>query len=142
MVFVSDEIKQKILVKYNEINDMIDRGEVSFDDGFELYQKYEDQMVSECKELNKREEKKGSVNVQDVRRGKGPELRWVTRVVLPPGGDSWHPKNRKVKLSTTVAEYGLSKYQFLRLRELAGKRYNPGKDELTITSERYDHLLV
>lgn len=120
---------------------MIDRGEVSFDEGFELYYKYEDQMVSECKEIIKREEKKHPANeteikVRDDRRGKGPELRWVTRVVLSPGGDSWHPKNRKAKLSTTVAEYGLSKYQFMRLRELAGKRYNPGKDELTITSER------
>ncbi|TQD80700.1 hypothetical protein C1H46_033726 [Malus baccata] len=68
--------------------------------------------------------------------GEGPILRWQTRVVFAPGGDSWHPKNRKVKLSVTVKELGLSKHQFRRLRDLVGKRYHPGKDELTITSER------
>ncbi|PRQ49999.1 putative ribosomal protein S24/S35 [Rosa chinensis] len=71
--------------------------------------------------------------------GEGPILRWQTRVVFAPGGDAWHPKNRKVKLSVTVKELGLSKHQFRRLRELVGKRYNPGKDELTITSERFEH---
>ena len=43
-----------------------------------------------------------------------------------------------MKLSVTVKELGLSKYQFRRLRELVGKRYHSGKDELTITSERYN----
>jgi small subunit ribosomal protein S35 len=39
-------------------------------------------------------------------------------------------------MSVTVKELGLSKPQFRRLRELVGKRYHPGRDELTITSER------
>ncbi|KAK0587192.1 hypothetical protein LWI29_018833 [Acer saccharum] len=42
-------------------------------------------------------------------------------------------------MSITVKELGLSKYQFRRLRELVGKRYHPGKDELTIISERFEH---
>lgn len=68
--------------------------------------------------------------------GEGPILRWQTQAVFAPVGDAWHPKNRKVKVSVTVKELGPSEHQFCRLRELAGKRYNPGKDELTITSER------
>lgn len=79
---------------------------------------------------------------KDDPQGRAAILRWRSRVVLSPGGDSWHPKNRKVKLSVTVKELGLSKHQFVRLRELVGNRYNPGKDELMITSERYVHLLV
>jgi small subunit ribosomal protein S35 len=39
-------------------------------------------------------------------------------------------------MSVTVKELGLSKPQFRLLRELVGKRYHPGRDELTITSER------
>ncbi|RZR93649.1 hypothetical protein BHM03_00022199 [Ensete ventricosum] len=71
--------------------------------------------------------------------GEGPILRWESRVVFAPGGDAWHPQNRKVKLSVTVKELGLSRHAFRRLREVVGKRYNPGKDELTITSERFEH---
>jgi small subunit ribosomal protein S35 len=71
--------------------------------------------------------------------GKGPILRWQSRIVFAPGGDAWHPKNRKVKMSVTVKELGLSKHQAKRLRELVGKRYHSGKDELTITSERFEH---
>ncbi|CAJ1936624.1 unnamed protein product [Sphenostylis stenocarpa] len=71
--------------------------------------------------------------------GEGPILLWQTRVVFALGGDARHPKTRKVKLSVTVKEFGLSKYQFRRLRELVGKRYHPGRDEHTITSERYEH---
>lgn len=29
--------------------------------------------------------------------GEGPILRWQTRAVFAPGGDAWHPKNRKIK---------------------------------------------
>ena len=60
--------------------------------------------------------------------------------MFAPSGDAYHPKNRKVKLSVTVKELGLSRHAFRRLREVVGKRYNSGKDELTIISERYDEF--
>lgn len=146
---VSDEIKKKVEVKFNEIGDRVERREISVEEGYELFKEYEDQMVLECDKLMKEEEtqfnkddwNQKNVDLDDPP-GEGPILRWDTRVVFAPGGDAWHPKNRKVKLAVTVKELGLSKHQFVRLRELAGKRYNPGKDELTITSERYVHLLV
>ncbi|KAJ7535158.1 hypothetical protein O6H91_12G021200 [Diphasiastrum complanatum] len=71
--------------------------------------------------------------------GEGPILRWETRLVLGPGGDGWHPANRKVKVSVYVKELELSKKAKERLLALVGKRYNPRKDELTIVSERYSH---
>ncbi|CAM6098736.1 unnamed protein product [Calypogeia fissa] len=70
--------------------------------------------------------------------GEGPILRWETRVVLSPGGDAFHPKNRKVKVSVYVKELGLTPVQKERLLFMVGKRYNPNKDELTIISERFD----
>lgn len=69
--------------------------------------------------------------------GEGPILRWQTRVVLSPGGDAFHPKNRKVKVSVYVKELELTPVQKERLLFMVGKRYNPNKDELTIVSERY-----
>ncbi|KAK6921221.1 Ribosomal protein S24/S35, mitochondrial, conserved domain, partial [Dillenia turbinata] len=141
-----DEIKQKVEAKFNELGDMCERGELEPEEAYRLFKEYEDQMVLECAEIMEAEgppqfdemsvpEKKD----KDDPPGEGPILRWKTRVVFAPGGDAWHPKNRKVKLSVTVKELGLSKHQFRRLRELVGKRYNPGKDELTITSERFEH---
>jgi small subunit ribosomal protein S35 len=68
--------------------------------------------------------------------GEGPVLRWVTRVVLGPGGDAWHPANRKVKLAVYLKELQLTPQAKERLLLIVGKRYNPHNDELTITSER------
>ncbi|KAI5655821.1 hypothetical protein M9H77_33008 [Catharanthus roseus] len=142
-----DEIKKKVEEKFDEIAARVENGELEVEEGYALFKEFEDQMVMECAKMMEEEgppqfdenvvpDKK--MNLDDPP-GEGPILRWETRVVLAPGGDSWHPKNRKVKLSVTVKELGLSKHQFRRLRELVGKRYHPGRDELTITSERFEH---
>ncbi|KAI3450139.1 hypothetical protein Pfo_006804 [Paulownia fortunei] len=142
-----DEIKRKVEKKFDEIGDRVEKGELEVEEGYALFKEFEDQMVLECAKIMEAEGSPefGKDVVPDNKKepddppGEGPILRWQTRVVFAPGGDAWHPKNRKVKLAVTVKELGLSKHQFLRLRELAGKRYNPGKDELTITSERFEH---
>ncbi|KAF7129084.1 hypothetical protein RHSIM_Rhsim10G0183200 [Rhododendron simsii] len=142
-----DEIKQKVEKKFNEIGDMVERGEIEVEKGYELFKEFEDEMVLECGKMMEAEgpPQCNDISVPDKKKniddppGEGPVLRWQTRVVLAPGGDAWHPKNRKVKMAVTVKELGLSKHQFRRLRELVGKRYHPGKDELTITSERFEH---
>ncbi|KAL6530856.1 hypothetical protein OROGR_014716 [Orobanche gracilis] len=142
-----DEIKRKVEKKFDEIGDRVEKGELEVEEGYALFKEFEDQMVLECSKLMEAErppqfgkdDNKAAEEDPNDPPGEGPILRWRTRVVYAPGGDAWHPKNRKVKLAVTVKELGLSKHQFLRLRELAGKRYNPGKDELTITSERFEH---
>ncbi|EPS72381.1 hypothetical protein M569_02378, partial [Genlisea aurea] len=144
-----DEIKKKVEDKFNEIEDRVEKGELEVEEGYALFKEFEDQMVLECAKLIEAERPPPQSDEQHVVTdhkkdsddppGEGPILRWRTRVVISPGSDSWHPKNRKVKLAVTVKELGLSKHQFIRLRELAGKRYDPGKDELTITSERFEH---
>ncbi|KAM0862589.1 hypothetical protein ACQ4PT_045160 [Festuca glaucescens] len=142
-----DEIKQKVEAKFNELGDMCERGELEPEQAYELFKEFEDKMVSECTELMEAEQPtvnelpkqdNKSVELNDPP-GAGPVLRWESTIVFAPGGDAWHPKNRKVKLSVTVKELGLSRHAFRRLREVVGKRYNSGKDELTITSERFDH---
>ncbi|XP_023761209.1 uncharacterized protein LOC111909666 [Lactuca sativa] len=141
-----DHLKKLVEEKYNEIADMVETGEIEAEQGYEMYQEFEhDMLMRHSKEI----EEAGPPKFDDVSKaekkdeddppGEGPVLRWQTRVVFVPGGDSWHPKNRKAKLGVTVKELGLSKNQFRRLRELVGKRYNPGKDELVITSERFEH---
>ncbi|XP_024402900.1 uncharacterized protein [Physcomitrium patens] len=70
--------------------------------------------------------------------GEGPILRWTTRVVLGPGGDAWHPANRKVKLAVYLKELQLTPKAKERMLLIVGKRYNPNNDELTITCERFD----
>ncbi|KDP35181.1 hypothetical protein JCGZ_10715 [Jatropha curcas] len=142
-----DDMKQKVEKRFNELGDMCERGELEPEEAYELFKKFEDEMVME---YGKKMEAEGPPKfdesaVPDKKKdlddppGEGPILRWQTRVVLAPGGDAWHPKNRKVKMAVTVKELGLSKHQFRRLRELVGKRYHPGRDELTITSERFEH---
>ncbi|KAL5748854.1 hypothetical protein ACOSP7_025897 [Xanthoceras sorbifolium] len=141
-----DDIKKKVEEKFNELGDMCERDELEPEQAYELFKKFEDKIVSEYMKNTESEvpqfdlpavpDKKKDI---DDPPGEGPILRWQTRLVLAPGGDAWHPKNRKVKMSVTVKELGLSKYQFRRLRELVGKRYHPGKDELTIISERFEH---
>lgn len=120
---------------------MCERGEIEPEEAYELFKKFEDEMVMECTSIMEAEgpPQFDETAVPDKKKdppGEGPILRWQTRVVFAPGGDAWHPKNRKVKMSVTVKELGLSKHQFRRLRELVGNRYHPGKDELTIISER------
>ncbi|KAK9106670.1 hypothetical protein Syun_022681 [Stephania yunnanensis] len=146
MRFCEDEIKQKVEVKFNELGDMCERGEINPEKAYELFKEYEDQMVLECANIMEAEHpnvdedtRKSSKEFDPDPPGEGPILRWRTRVVFAPGGDAFHPKNRKVKLSVTVKEFELSKHAFRRLRELVGKRYHPGRDELTITSERFDY---
>jgi small subunit ribosomal protein S35 len=139
--FSSDEIKKKVEERFNELGDMCERGEIEPEEAYELFKKFEDEMVVKCTSIMEAEAlpQFDETAVPDKKKdppGEGPILRWQTRVVFAPGGDAWHPKNRKVKMSVTVKELGLSKHQFRRLRELVGKRYNPGKDELTIISER------
>lgn len=71
--------------------------------------------------------------------GEGPIIRWQTRIVLEPGSDGFHPANRKVSAAVYVKELGLRRDAKARLLAMVGKRYNRSKDELTITSERYEH---
>ncbi|XP_042491103.1 uncharacterized protein LOC122070919 [Macadamia integrifolia] len=141
-----DDIKQKVEAKFNELGDMCERGELEPEEAYEQFKEFEDKMVLECaKTMEKEPPPKFDEITPDKKMdtddppGEGPILRWQTRVVFAPGGDAWHPQNRKVKLSVTVKELELSKHAFRRLREVAGKRYHPGKDELTITSERFEH---
>ncbi|GAV88602.1 MRP-S28 domain-containing protein, partial [Cephalotus follicularis] len=144
---VSDEMKQKMENKFNELGDMCERGELEPKEAYELFKEFEDQMVIEYGKMmdDKGRSQFDEAIVEDDKKdlndppGEGPILRWKTICVFAPGGDAWHPKNRKVKMAITVKELGLSKHQFHRLRELVGKRYHPGKDELTITSERFEH---
>ncbi|XP_066364129.1 uncharacterized protein [Miscanthus floridulus] len=143
-----DEIKQKVEAKFNELGGMCERGEMEPEQAYELFKEFEDKMVVECTELIEAEmptdadelTESGSKKVElDDLHGEGPVLRWGSRIVFAPSGDAYHPKNRKVKLSVTVKELGLSQHAFRRLREVVGKRYNSGKDELTIISERFEH---
>ncbi|ONI09221.1 hypothetical protein PRUPE_5G224900 [Prunus persica] len=142
-----DDMKRKVEEKFNDLGDMCERGELEPEEAYKLFKEFEDEIVMEYVQKMEADgpPKFDETAVPDEKKdlddppGEGPILRWQTRVVFAPGGDAWHPKNRKVKLSVTVKELGLSKHQFRRLRELVGKRYNPGKDELTITSERFEH---
>lgn len=141
-----DEIKEKVKAKLDELGDMCERKELTPEEAHkqlmafkdELVKDYVSKMEAESPGFDETAEPDNKKDLDDPP-GEGPILRWQTRVVFAPGGEAWHPKNRKVKLSVTVKELGLSKHQFRRLREIVGKRYHPGKDELTITSERYEH---
>ncbi|KAJ8536039.1 hypothetical protein K7X08_034440 [Anisodus acutangulus] len=141
-----DEIKKKVEVKFDEIGERVEKGEITPEEGYALFKEFEDGVVVECAKLMEKDAPQfdgttlpdNKKNLDDPP-GEGPVLRWKTRVVFAPGGDAWHPKNRKVKLGVTVKELGLSKHQFRRLRELVGKCYHPGRDELMITSERFEH---
>ncbi|CAA7051361.1 unnamed protein product [Microthlaspi erraticum] len=142
-----DELKKKVEAKFNELGDMCESGEMEPEAAYELFKEFEDEMViqygdqMEAEGPLKFDEADASDRNTDLDDppGTGPILKWQSRIVFAPGGDAWHPKNRKVKLSVTVKELGLSKHQARRLRELVGKRYNSGKDELTIISERFEH---
>ncbi|CAL9772858.1 unnamed protein product [Musa acuminata subsp. burmannicoides] len=142
-----DEIKQKVETKFDELGAMCERGELEPEQAYQLFKEFEDEMVLEYAKIMEAEQPpeedaiaEADENAElDDPPGEGPILRWESRVVFGPGGDAWHPQNRKVKLSVTVKELGLSRHAFKRLREVVGKRYNAGKDELTIISERFEH---
>lgn len=142
-----DWMKKKVEKKFNQLGDKCERGELEPEQAYTLFKEFEDKLVAQYMKQMEEEgpPKFDEIAVPDRKKdsddppGEGPILRWQTRVVFSPGGDAWHPKNRKVKLAVTVKELGLSKYQFRRLRELVGKRYHPGRDELMITSERFEH---
>lgn len=142
-----DDIKQKVQQKFDELGDKCERKELEPEDAYKLFAEFEDQLVKDHMEKIEAEGPPQSESLpqsvetkrSDDPPGVGPILRWQTRAVFAPGGDAWHPKNRKVKLSVTVKELGLSQYQFRRLREIVGKRYHAGRDELTIISERFEH---
>ncbi|MQM11001.1 hypothetical protein Taro_043901 [Colocasia esculenta] len=142
-----DEIKQKVEAKFHELGDMCERGELQPEEAYEQFKEFEDKMVLECAETMEAKEYPEEQVTVDGRKtedpddppGEGPILRWETRAVFAPGGDSWHPKNRKVKLSVTVKELGLSRHAFRRLREVVGKRYHSGRDELVLINERFEH---
>lgn len=141
-----EDLKEKIEAKFNELGEMCERGELEPEAAYALFKEFEEAVAEEyAQKLPSEEipqdiegENKGGGYGKDPP-GEGPILRWETRMVLSPGGDSWHPANRKVKVSVFVKELGLSKYAFMRLRELVGKRYDAGKGELTIVSERFEH---
>lgn len=142
-----DDIKLKVSAKLDELENQIQNQELEAEEAYKQYQEFEDEIVKDSIKKMEEEGPPQSNELAESNEGKrsddppgvGPVLRWQSRVVFAPGGNAWHPKNRKVKLSVTVKELGLSKYQFRRLREIVGKRYHPGKDELTIISERFEH---
>ncbi|KAL9249386.1 hypothetical protein AKJ16_DCAP23956 [Drosera capensis] len=142
-----DHIKKKVKAKVDELEEMCEKQLLEPEQAYKVYKEFEDKIVMDHmkeleaeapQQLNEVATSDKKVTLDDPP-GEGPILRWQTRVVFGPGGDAWHPKNRKVKLSVTVKELGLSKHQFRRMREIVGKRYHPGRDELTITSERFEH---
>lgn len=136
--------------KFDELGAMCERGELEPEQAYQLFKEFEDEMVLEYAKIMEAEQPpeedaiaEADENAElDDPPGEGPILRWESRVVFGPGGDAWHPQNRKVKLSVTVKELGLSRHAFKRLREVVGKRYNSGKDELTIISERYADFML
>ena len=141
-----DDVKKKIEARFNELGDLCEKGDLEPEEAYNLFKKFEDEVVIECSEkmevVESEEDKRvhdGLIvgEVSEDPPGEGPILRWETRAVFAPGGDSWHPKNRKVKLAVTVKELGLSRHAFRRLREIVEKRYHAGKDELVLISERY-----
>ncbi|CAO2824296.1 unnamed protein product [Amaranthus hypochondriacus] len=139
-----DDIKRKVKAKFDELGDKCERQELEPEEAYQHFKEFEDQIVADYLKKTEQEPKSDEVTepvekMSDDPPGEGPILRWQSRVVMCLGGDAWHPKNRKVKLSVTVKELGLTKYQFRRLREIVGRRYHPGRDELTITSERFEH---
>ncbi|PKS07523.1 hypothetical protein jhhlp_006127 [Lomentospora prolificans] len=50
-----------------------------------------------------------------------------------------HPAERKVVVTFCPADLGLSSAQELKLKKLAGARYNPERDEIKMSCESFDH---
>ncbi|CAN1797635.1 hypothetical protein LINPERHAP1_LOCUS21355 [Linum perenne] len=100
------DVKEKVEKKFNELGDLCENGELEPEDAYKLFKEFEDQIVLE---YGNRMEAEGApqfddTTVPDKKKdtddppGEGPILRWQTRAVFAPGGDAWHPKNRKVKM--------------------------------------------
>ena len=50
-IFSSDEIKKKVEERFNELGDMCERGEIEAEEAYELFKKFEDEMVIESQKL-------------------------------------------------------------------------------------------
>lgn len=50
-----------------------------------------------------------------------------------------HPAERKVVVTFCPPDLGLTPAQELKLKKLAGARYNPEKDEIKMSCESFDH---
>ena len=109
-IFPSDEIKKKV------------EAEIEAEEAYELFKKFEDEMVIESQKLMEAErlprfdettvpDKKKNLDDQP---GKGPIHRWQTRVVFAPGGDAWHPKNTKVKNVCYCENFGFGCQENIR----------------------------
>ena len=100
-----DDTKKKLEAKYNELGDLCEKGELEPEEAYNQFKQFGDQMVMEYGKMMEAEgpPKFDETDVADNKKdldeppGEGPILRWQTRVVFEPGGDAWHPKNRKVK---------------------------------------------
>ncbi|KAH0994020.1 hypothetical protein GBA52_005503 [Prunus armeniaca] len=99
-----DDMKRRVEEKFNDLGDMCERGELEPEEAYKLLKVFEDEIV--MRYVQKMEvdrppqfdetagwDKKKEV---DDPPSEGPILRWQTRAVFAPGGDAWHPKNRKV----------------------------------------------
>jgi small subunit ribosomal protein S35 len=90
----TDEIKQKVETKFNELGDMCERGEMEPEQAYDLFKEFEDKMVAECTELMEEEmptdadelTETGSKKIEvDDPPGDGPVLRWESRIVFAHG---------------------------------------------------------
>jgi hypothetical protein len=50
-IFSSDEIKNKVEKRFNELGDMCERGEIEAEEAYELFKKFEDEMVIESPKI-------------------------------------------------------------------------------------------
>ena len=50
-----------------------------------------------------------------------------------------HPAQRKVVVTFCPSDLGLSAEQELKLKKLAGPRYNPERDEVKMSCESFEH---
>jgi hypothetical protein len=50
-ILSSDEIKNKVEKRFNELGDMCERGEIEAEEAYELFKKFEDEMVIESPKI-------------------------------------------------------------------------------------------
>lgn len=50
-----------------------------------------------------------------------------------------HPAEKKVVVEFSPADFGLSDVQQLKLKKLAGVRYNPEKETIKMSCEKFEH---
>lgn len=51
----------------------------------------------------------------------------------------YHPAEKKVVVEFSPADFGLTDLQQLKLKKLAGTRYNPEKDVIKMSCESFEH---